>query len=79
MADKSPQLPLNDPSTEKRPQLRDQYLETQYRLYRYEATEPLRRAIQAYRSGARERTNTNDDPFDSVNMYAKVNCLSASM
>ncbi|GAB0134664.1 hypothetical protein EsDP_00003026 [Epichloe bromicola] len=67
-AQEPPKLPLND--FENRHQLRDQYLETQYRLHRFEATEPLRRAIQTYR-----RSSSPGDTsikFDSVNLYTKV-------
>ncbi|KAG5914707.1 hypothetical protein E4U42_000354 [Claviceps africana] len=67
-AEHSPKLPLNE--FEERHQLRDQYLETQYRLHRYEATEPLRRAIQVYRQQV-SRGET-DVELDSVNVYAKV-------
>ncbi|KAG5981740.1 hypothetical protein E4U55_002612 [Claviceps digitariae] len=67
-AEHSPKLPLNE--FEERHQLRDQYLETQYRLHRYEATEPLRRAIQVYRKQV-SRGET-DVEIDLVNIYTKV-------
>ncbi|KAG6005676.1 hypothetical protein E4U21_007793 [Claviceps maximensis] len=64
----SPRLPLNE--FEERHQLKDQYLETQYRLHRYEATEPLRRAVQVYRKGV--SLGSTDIDLDSVNIYTKV-------
>ncbi|KAG5934729.1 hypothetical protein E4U53_000602 [Claviceps sorghi] len=67
-AQHSPKLPLNE--FEERHQLKDQYLETQYRLHRYEATEPLRRAIQVYRQQV--STEETDVELDSVNIYTKV-------
>ncbi|KAG6040634.1 hypothetical protein E4U41_007630 [Claviceps citrina] len=63
-----PRLPLNE--FEERHQLRDQYLEAQYRLHRYEATEPLRRAIQVYRD--QFSAGNTDMELDSVNIYAEV-------
>ncbi|KAK2592445.1 hypothetical protein QQS21_009862 [Conoideocrella luteorostrata] len=69
MAKDSPQLPLND--FEERHQLKDQYLETQYRLHRYEATEPLRRAIQTYRRDFQTNADAGID-LESVNLYSGV-------
>ncbi|TWU71335.1 hypothetical protein ED733_001882 [Metarhizium rileyi] len=76
MSNVPPTLPLND--FEARPQLRDQYFETQYRLHRYEATETLRRAIQTIRTAAnyqpplavREENTANK--LEGVNVYAGV-------
>lgn len=61
-----PKLPLND--FEARPQLRDQYLETQYLLHRYEATEPLRRAVSKLRAHAGEE----DINLDKVKLHRRV-------
>ena len=73
----SPQLPLNEFET--RPQLREQYFETQYRLNRYEATETLRRAIHVIRRAVLNLPpSSQDDDHDmaskleNVNVYSKV-------
>ena len=47
MSSAPPPLPLND--IDSRPQQKLSYLQTQYLLHRYEATELLRRAIAGYR------------------------------
>lgn len=73
-AEQSPKLPLNE--FEERHQLKDQYLETQYRLHRYEATEPLRRAIYVYRQ--QFSLGQTDVELESVNIYTKVNRHSAN-
>ncbi|KAG5966345.1 hypothetical protein E4U57_002655 [Claviceps arundinis] len=63
-----PKLPLNE--FDERHQLKDQYLETQYRLHRYEATEPLRRAIQEYR--AKFSYGNSDIELGLANIYKNV-------
>lgn len=73
-AEHSPKLPLND--FEERHQLKDQYLETQYRLHRYEATEPLRRAIQVYRMQFSQ--GDTDIELESVNTYTNVHTYLAN-
>ncbi|QUC21266.1 uncharacterized protein UV8b_05509 [Ustilaginoidea virens] len=70
MAIDCPILPLND--FEERHQLQDQYLETQFRLHRYEATEPLRRAIKAYRMSFKTSADTSDLELESANLYSSV-------
>ncbi|KAG6012300.1 hypothetical protein E4U54_007615 [Claviceps lovelessii] len=70
-AEQSPKLPLNE--FEERHQLKDQYLETQYRLHRYEATEPLRRAIYVYRQ--QFSLGQTDVELESVNIYTKVHVV----
>ncbi|KJK74781.1 hypothetical protein H634G_09825 [Metarhizium anisopliae BRIP 53293] len=71
MSNEPPRLPLND--SEARPQLRDQFLETQYRLYRYEATETLRRAIQTLRRARRYQSSLNEQEDSAANKLERVN------
>jgi hypothetical protein len=86
MAETTLPLPLND--FEARPQLRGQYLETQYRLHRYEVVEPLRRAIQTLRSAQPQTQSTpinqNTDEIavvklENVNFYSRASCVSFSL
>ncbi|KID86668.1 helicase-like protein [Metarhizium guizhouense ARSEF 977] len=71
MSNEPPRLPLND--FEARPQLRDQFLETQYRLYRYEATETLRRAIQTLRRARKHQSSPNEQEGSVANKLERVN------
>lgn len=71
MSNEPPRLPLND--FEARPQLRDQFLETQYRLYRYEATETLRRAIQTLRRARKHQSSPNEQEGSTANKLERVN------
>lgn len=67
MSDSPPTLPLND--VENRPQLKQEYLETQYRLHRFEATEYLRRAIFNLKLDSEPQ---DIDELESVRIYTKV-------
>ncbi|KFG79109.1 hypothetical protein MANI_020809 [Metarhizium anisopliae] len=71
MSNEPPRLPFND--SEARPQLRDQFLETQYRLYRYEATETLRRAIQTLRRARKYQSSPNEQEDSAANKLERVN------
>ncbi|EFY85723.1 hypothetical protein MAC_08262 [Metarhizium acridum CQMa 102] len=70
MSSEPPRLPLND--FEARPQLRDQFLETQYRLYRYEATETLRRAIQTLRTARKYQSIPNEQEGSTAHKLERV-------